>query len=129
MEQLIEIRATGGQAYEMRNGTRVEYAATIDGQNKRMRALGCPEAVLARINRTRALRSTTPVPVRTKPNSNTSLAQQDAERRRKANKLGYRLAAEADADKLRQSNADAEQKNKDAELKRRMDAASGRICR
>lgn len=121
MEQLIQYRATGGTAYELRNGTRVEYAATFDGQCKRMRALGCPEAVLQRAMQRKAARAG---------------QLTDAERHRKATTLGAKITADADADRSRRASAqakqiaaDSEQERKDKELARRMANAAGRVSR
>ena len=129
MERLTEIRATGGTAYEMRNGSRVEYANTVDGQHRRMRALGCPEIVLVRAKRRLAARSAAPA---SKPTTQLT----DAERRRKAATLGAKITADADADRKRRANAqaaqiasDSEQERKDKELAGRMANAAGRVSR
>lgn len=127
MENLVEVRDSNGGAYEMRNGSRVEYAMTIDGQHKRMRALGCPEIVLVRAKRRLAARTENPTPTTThKPQRSLTEAERDAERRRKAAAFGKTITAEKHADKQRQQAADAEQHRKDAELKDRMDRLAGR---
>lgn len=58
---LVEVRSTNGGAFEMRNGQRVEFASDFAGQQRRLRALGCPErhikGVIARAKRGNASRS------------------------------------------------------------------------
>jgi hypothetical protein len=47
--QLIEVRGTNGYAVEMRNGTVVEYGMDTPGQQRRLRALGCPEHLIPKV--------------------------------------------------------------------------------
>jgi hypothetical protein len=128
MERLVEVRDSNGNAYEMRGGTRVEYAMTVDGQHKRMRALGCPEIVLVRAKRRLVARY--PATAAThKPERFLTETERDAERKRKAAAFGATIVAERQADSERQQAADAEQQRKDAELAERMRVRAGRVAK
>jgi hypothetical protein len=47
--QLIEVRGTNGYAVEMRNSAIVEYGTDTPGQQRRLRALGCPEHLIPKV--------------------------------------------------------------------------------
>jgi hypothetical protein len=56
--QIVEVRSTN-DAFEMRNGQRMEFATDEAGQQRRLRALGCPQHLIKGVI-ARAKRGTTP---------------------------------------------------------------------
>jgi|SRR5580704_9946303 hypothetical protein len=122
MNELVEIRSTN-VAFEMRNGVRVEYAN--GDREKRMCALGCPEAILKRVREKRSAAR--------KVSTDAEILEAN---KSYANILGRKIAEHTDADlRTRAARlgqiiaADAEQEKKDDDLRARMENASGRTCR
>jgi hypothetical protein len=134
---IIQVRCTNGVAFEKNAAGPLNYAATPAGFEQRMRDLGCPEAL---ITRTRAKMEARGVGGRTAVRATTvnrkPAPPTDADLKRRAANAAAQIDADAKRDRAKQLAVDVraakaanEQKQKDNELRRKMDAIAGRTCR
>jgi hypothetical protein len=144
MNDLVEIRGATF-AFEVRNGVKVEYAA--GDREARMRALGCPEAVLKQLREAKRNRPAKAVPLTDEQCARMNGQTLDeyfrrkdmAERSVRLTRCGDNartIAAQTDADlraraaaAAKRISADAAQEVKDDALRERMETAAGRTYR